>query len=142
MSASDIRWVQRFENFKRAFSRLREADALASTRELTELERQGFIQAFEFTHELAWNTLKDFLTARGSSAIIYGSKDATRAAFAAELITDGETWMRMIAHRNESSHTYNDEVAGRIVAAVQTSYMPAFKAFLTRFEQLAQEEPG
>ncbi len=50
---------------------------------------------FEFTHELAWNTFKDFLSARSSSAKLYGSSDATRAAFAAELIEDGEAWMRM-----------------------------------------------
>jgi hypothetical protein len=61
---------------------------------------------------------KDFLSARGSSAKLYGSRDATRAAFAAELLQDGEAWMKMIEHRNESSHTYNDDVAGLIMAAV------------------------
>lgn len=115
----DIRWIQRFDNFKRAFQPLRAAAALAEERGLSDLERQGLIQAFEFTHELAWNTLKDFLTARGSSAKLYGSRDATRAAFAAELIADGEAWMRMIEHRNASSHTYNDAVAGEIMEAVR-----------------------
>jgi nucleotidyltransferase substrate binding protein (TIGR01987 family) len=97
------------------------------------------IQAFEFTHELAWNTLKDFLTSRGASEKLYGSKDATRAAFAAGLIEDGATWMRMIEHRNQSSHTYNDDVAATIMEAVRTAYVPAFEAFLRRFEQLETE---
>ena len=61
MSSPDIRWIQRFDNFKRAFARLSDACALAEQRDLSDLERQGLIQAFEFTHELAWNTLKDFL---------------------------------------------------------------------------------
>ena len=65
MSSPDIRWLQRFDNFKRAFARLSEASELADQRDLSDLERQGLIQAFEFTHELAWNTLKDFLAARG-----------------------------------------------------------------------------
>ncbi len=140
MDPSDIRWIQRFDNFKRAFARLSEACALADERDLTDLERQGLIQAFEFTHELAWNTLKDFLVAHGSSAKIYGSKDATRAAFAAELIDDGEAWMRMIEQRNESTHTYNDEVAAKIMEAVRSVYMPAFRSLLRRFMELEKEE--
>lgn len=140
MSSPDIRWVQRFDNFKRAFARLSEASALAKERALSDLERQGLIQAFEFTHELAWNTLKDFLTARGSSDKLYGSRDATRAGYAAELIEDGEAWMKMIEHRNESSHTYNDNVAEKIMAAVQALYVPAFEAFQHRFLELEKEE--
>lgn len=140
MNSPDVRWIQRFDNFKRAFSRLSDASKLAKTRELSDLERQGLIQAFEFTHELAWNTLKDFLTARGVSDKIYGSRDATRAGFAADLIEDGETWMAMIQHRNESSHTYNDDVATKIMAAIQMHYVPAFDAFQTQFILLEKEE--
>jgi len=140
MSSHDIRWIQRFDNFKRAFARLSEASMLAEQRGLTNLERQGLIQAFEFTHELAWNTLKDFLTARGVSGKLYGSRDTTREAFAAELIKNGEAWMQMIQHRNESSHTYNDDVAEKIMEAIQTCYVPAFAAFQDRFLELEKEE--
>lgn len=140
MNTPDIRWRQRFDNFQRAFARLSGASVLAKQRELSDLERQGLIQAFEFTHELAWNTLKDFLTARGWADPIYGSRDATRAAFAADLIKDGEGWMQMIGHRNESSHTYNDDVAMKIMEAVQSRYVPAFEAFQRRFLELAREE--
>ena len=136
----DIRWIQRFDNFKRAFARLSEASELADQRDLSDLERQGLIQAFEFTHELAWNTFKDFLSARGSFQKLYGSKDATRAAFAAELIENGEAWMEMIKHRNESSHTYNDDVAGKIMEAVLSHYVPAFEAFQRRFLELEKED--
>ncbi|MFZ4683772.1 MAG: nucleotidyltransferase substrate binding protein, partial [Terrimicrobiaceae bacterium] len=64
----------------------------------------------------------------------------TRAAFAAELIEDGEAWMNMIEHRNESSHTYNDDVAGKIMAAVQARYVPAFEVFQHQFLALEKKE--
>jgi hypothetical protein len=56
----DIRWQQRLQNFQAAFNELDEAVALSNTRELSKLEEQGLIQAFEYTYELAWNTVKDF----------------------------------------------------------------------------------
>src|SRR2546430_5977223 len=107
----DVRWRQRLQSFRKAFGQLSKAAALAKQRELSPLEEQGLIQAFEFTHELAWNTLKDFLDSRGTTAKIYGSRDATREAFAAGMIENGEAWMQMIEHRNETSHTYNEEIA-------------------------------
>jgi hypothetical protein len=63
---TDVRWRQRFENFRKALTQLSSAAALTKQRELTKLEQQGLIQAFEFTHELALNTLKDFLESRGN----------------------------------------------------------------------------
>ena len=105
MKNQDILWVQRLQNFKQAFQQLSAAVELAAERELSELEQQGLIHAFEFTHELAWNTLKNFLESRGN-AKIFGSRDATRAAFTAGLIVDGSAWMKMIESRNKSTHTY------------------------------------
>jgi nucleotidyltransferase substrate binding protein (TIGR01987 family) len=140
MSKADIRWIQRFDNFKRAFVRLADAAAQAKQRKLSELEEQGLIQAFEFTHELAWNTLKDFLEARGTVVKIYGSRDATREAFAAELIVNGEAWMKMIEHRNETSHTYNQKIANAIVEAILTGYVTEFEGFQRRFVELESKE--
>lgn len=85
----DIRWIQRLDSYTMALSFLRSAVALAKERELPELEQQGLIQAFEFTHELAWNLLKDFLEDRGTVGI-YGSRDTTREAFKRGLIKNGE----------------------------------------------------
>jgi nucleotidyltransferase substrate binding protein (TIGR01987 family) len=135
----DVRWRQRFQNFKKAFGQLSKAAALAQERELSELERQGLIQAFEFTHELAWNTLKDFLEAHGA-ANLYGSKDATREAFATGLIENGEAWMAMIKSRNQTTHTYNEETAAEIGASITSSYLAEFERFQTRFAQLEREE--
>ena len=103
MRAPDIRWAQRFDNRQRAFARWREASALAELRGLADLQRQGLIQGIEFAHDFAWITFKVFLSARGVSVQLYGSRDATRTAIAAELIEDAEAWMKVIEHRNESS---------------------------------------
>jgi nucleotidyltransferase substrate binding protein (TIGR01987 family) len=135
MPPEDIRWIQRFSNFDKAFAQLREAVLLAEQRKLSKLEEQGLIQAFEFTHELAWNTLKDFLEDRGVSGL-YGSKDATREAFKTGLIEHGEVWMDMIKSRNLTTHTYDEVTAAEIAAAVVHSYFAEFQAFQSKMAML------
>ena len=136
----DIRWRQRFENFKKAFAQLSKGAATAQERELNELERQGLIQAFEFTHELAWNTLKDFLEPTGVTDLV-GAVNATRAAFAAGLIENGETWMEMIKSRNLTTHTYDERTADKISSAILSSYVAEFGKFQQRFAELERENP-
>jgi nucleotidyltransferase substrate binding protein (TIGR01987 family) len=139
MSKADIRWQQRFDNFKRAFARLAEAAGLAKQRKLSELEQQGLIQAFEFTHELAWNVLKDYLEAQGFVDVI-GSKNATRQAFKNGLLEDGDAWMDMIKARNLTSHTYQTKIAEDIVKEILSRFHPAFSAMEMRFSQLGKNE--
>jgi nucleotidyltransferase substrate binding protein (TIGR01987 family) len=130
--SDDIRWEQRFSNYQRALLTLDEAFVLASERALTKLETQGLIQGFEFTHELAWNVLKDYLEAQGFNDII-GSKNASRQAFKSGLIEDGETWMDMIKARNLSSHTYNLELAQGIAHDILNRFLPAFRKMADTF---------
>ncbi len=135
MMAKDVRWVQRLNHFSRALAQLNEAVALAEVRPLSNLEEQGLIQAFEFTHELAWNTLKDFLE-DGGAQDLYGSKDVTREAFKRGLIENGETWMEMIKSRNLSSHTYNEELARKISSDIIQAFFPEFAMLEGRLESL------
>ena len=135
----DIRWLQRFQNYQKAFAQLTQAVDLSRQRALSKLEQQGLIQGFEYTHELAWNTLKDFLETRGA-AEIFGSRDTTRAAFTAGLIDQGEVWMQMIQSRNQSTHTYNEEMMTQIVTAVIQTYMAEFTKLQSKFEQLRSTE--
>ena len=123
----DIRWQQRFANYGKAMQNLGEAVALAAERPLSNLEQQGLIQAFEFTHELGWNVLKDFLEFKGITGLI-GSRDASRSAFKNALVTDGEAWMDMIKARNQTSHTYNLDVADEVAQAILSRFYPAFVA--------------
>jgi nucleotidyltransferase substrate binding protein (TIGR01987 family) len=138
MTTQDIRWIQRFSHFTKALSQLREAVALAQERPLSKLEEQGLIQAFEFTHELAWNTLKDFLDERGVQNL-YGSRDATREAFKTGLIENGEAWMNMIQSRNLTSHTYDEAIAAEIASAIRATYFAEFEALRIKLEELKKE---
>lgn len=139
MTGMDIRWIQRFNNYNKAFSSLSAAVQLAGQRDLSKLEEQGLIQAFEYTHELAWNTLKDFLENRGVKNL-YGSKDTTRQAFKAGLIVNGDTWMQMIESRNLTTHTYDEATAAKIVAAIIHSYFAEFERLQVKMEALKKEE--
>jgi nucleotidyltransferase substrate binding protein (TIGR01987 family) len=113
---------------------------LGQQRPLSKLEKQGLIQGFEFTHELGWNVLKDYLESKGYTGLI-GSRDATRTAFKNELITDGDAWMDMIKARNQSSHTYNLDVAESIAQDILQRFYPAFVALVTTFSQLKNSQP-
>lgn len=138
---NDIRWKQRFDNYDKAFSELKEGIDLTNHRELTKLEQQGLIQGFEYTHELAWNLLKDYLEAKGHVGLI-GSRDTTREAFKRGLIHEGETWMDMIKSRNMTSHAYDSDTAELVYSEIVTRYFPQFQALHVEFANRCVEETG
>jgi len=150
----DIRWEQRFSNYRKAVEKLRQAvkyikdkfdkeekdiDQAASV--LDEVLKEGLIQRFEYTHELAWNVMKDYAEYQGN-ANIRGSRDATREAFKTKLLSNGEVWMDMIKSRNETSHTYNEETADEIFLKIIDDYYPAFDEFTKTMEELRSEKHG
>ena len=135
MNGQDIRWQQRFSNFTKAFLQLKK---FIDKGDLSELEMQGLVKAFEYTYELAWTTIKDFLEYRGQSDI-YGSRDAIRKAFQLGLVEDGALWMDMLQSRNKTSHTYNEETAREICRAVTEDYYPAFKQLLDKLTHLRSD---
>jgi len=135
----DIRWIQRFNNYKKALSNLTDAVELAKTRKLSNLEKQGLIQAFEFTHELSWNTIKDFYQSMGD-VNIQGSRDAFRLAFKRGLIEDGDIFMRSVKSRQLSVHTYNDDFAEQILQDILQYYHKAFVALAKQFEIEIEKE--
>ncbi|HAT1849251.1 TPA: nucleotidyltransferase [Legionella pneumophila] len=139
MTNIDVLWQQRLNNYARALQQLSLAVNLTQTRPLSDLEKQGLIQTFEFTHELAWNVMKDYFFFQGNSAIT-GSRDATRESFNKGLIKEGEIWMEMIKSRNQTSHTYNQSVADEIVKNIINSYHTSFQAFLEKMQGLKEYE--
>ncbi len=114
----DIRWLQRFSNLKKAFSKLQEAVNKFTP---TQLEKEGLIQRFGYTFALAWNTMKDFYEHQAVTEL-QGSRDVIRLAFERGLITDGEAWMKMVESRILTSHTYHEEMAIEIEDKVRHSY--------------------
>lgn len=139
MKKPDIRWEQRFSNYKKALDKLKEAVANSRIRDLTDLEKEGLIQRFEYTHELAWNVMKDYFDFQGVNNIT-GSRDAIREAFDKGLIDDGKTWMDMIISRNKTSHTYNEETAEKIVEDVISRYTACFLDFEKKMDGLRDRE--
>ena len=135
MAKNDIRWEQRFSNYQKALAQLQK---FIDKGDLSKLEEQGLIKAFEYTYELAWNTIKDFLEFQGQTDI-YGSRDATRKAFELGIIEDGESWMDMLKSRSTTSHTYNEEVAEEICQAVFDVYFSLFIQLKTKLENLRSD---
>ena len=131
----DIRWKQRFQNYQKALVTIKNAVELAATRELTDLEKQGMIQGFEFTFEMAWNVMKDYLEEQGITGII-GSKGAVRHAFNKDLIEDGQVWMDMIKDRNLTAHSYDEETALDLIAAITGTYYYQFNKFAEKMNSL------
>ena len=139
MSEKDIRWIQRLNNYIKAFEQLKDAVSLANQKELSNLEKQGLVQAFEFTHELAWNVMKDYFSYQGESSI-FGSRDASRMAFNRGLISDGHVWMEMIDSRNKTSHTYDEEIIEEIYGKIINYYFTAFEDFKQTMQQFKEKE--
>ena len=133
MEKKDVRWLQRFSNLKKAFQKLKEA---AESDSLSELEREGLIQRFEYTYELAWKTLQDLLEAKGYIDI-KGPTPVLQQSFQDGYIVDGDGWMKLKKSRENTSHTYNKEVAEEIVATIISSYFRLFVELILRLEHEA-----
>ena len=137
---TDTRWLQRLGNYAKAVARLEEGIALSRVRALSCLEKQGLIKAFEFTFELAWNVMKDYLTAAGVTDII-GSRGAIRQAFSNGLIENGDVWMDMVESRNLSSHTYDEPDMDALLDTVRDVYGDAFSRFLDTMRRRSEDMP-
>ena len=134
----DIRWKQRFQSFDRAYLLLRQA-LENGPGALNQLEKEGVIQRFEYSFELAWKVIKDFLEESGVVLAIITPRQVLKDAFAAKIIADGQVWIDMLDHRNLLSHTYdlaNFEAAAEAVAA---RYLPAMEALHGFFLEESQK---
>ena len=129
---NDTRWKQRFYNYQKAVVQLTK---FIKKGELSELEEQGIIKAFEYTYELAWKVIKDYYEEQGEVSV-QGSRDALRLAFQRGLITDGDNWMNMIKSRIASVHTYNLEVAQQINQDIHDIYFQLFIELKEKMESL------
>lgn len=138
MENNDIRWKQRFNNFKKSLAKLEEAIEEYNGENVSDTEQAGMIKFFETTYELAWLTMKDFYESKGETNI-QGSRDAVRLAFTRNLIASGDLWMKMIDDRKLTVHTYDEKTADEVAEKIAEIYYPLFLQLQTRLgvEQLA-----
>lgn len=130
---ADVRWKQRFENYTAALAQLR--SAIQENTNPSNLEKEGTIQRFEFTHELAWKVMKDYLEYEGITGIT-GSRSATREAYNKNLIDQGQLWMDMIESRNKTVHTYLLDILVTEYVLIIDKYFPLFEQFYQKMKSL------
>ncbi len=135
---AEPRWKQRFQNFERAFLLLQEA-LENDPGGLSDLEKEGVIQRFEYTFELAWNTLKDYMEYNGIVLDQLTPRPIIKAAFAAKIIEDGQTWTDMLEHRNLMSHTYDQEKFETVITAISEHYLGALNQVFMLLKEKSQE---
>ncbi len=124
--SEDVRWEQRFENFEKAFLHLQDATQ-RNFSSLSDLEKEGLVQRFEFTFELAWKTLKDYLVFSGIVFDQVTPRSVIKQAFAAGIIADGQLWIDMLRDRNLMSHVYGEAVFLQVAEGISTRYAEAIK---------------
>lgn len=123
----DIRWIQRYSSFHKALRRILDVtDSEKTPENLSELEKEGLVQRFEYTFELAWKVLQDFLNYKGYEGVT-GPNPVLQKAFEDGIITDHDGWRKMLKARNTTSHTYNEGEALSIVECIYNDYAPLFK---------------
>ena len=136
----EIRWRYRFDNFSRAYSRLKEA-LETEIEVLNRLEQEGVIQRFEYTFELAWKVLKDRMEYDGVMLARAGARDVLREAAAAGLVSDRDTWLNMLTDRNDTSHRYDFDVFGDVLYNIRDNYVPVLEELYQRLLLEVQEWP-
>ena len=137
--SSDIRWKQRFDNLQRAYQRLRWAMEIHQQDPSDELIRMAVIKAYEFTFELSWKTLKDFLAYNGIDAKL--PREVLKQAFTTGLVSDGQLWIDMLEERNLMAHTYEDTRARKAVDQIQERYLSGLQQLHDLLATKRQEAP-
>jgi nucleotidyltransferase substrate binding protein (TIGR01987 family) len=132
-----MRWRQRYQNLNRAFQQLQKGVAIENP---SEIEIQGIIQSFEFTFELAWKTLKDYLEAQG--VLCTFPREAIKLAFHYGILKDGEIWLEMLNKRNLLAHTYDEKLALEAFRLISENYYMEIKGLMNWFAGRVDEKSG
>lgn len=121
----DIRWLQRFENLEKALVRLEEALLGTSKDPKNHLYQIALIGAFQFTFELSWKTMKDYLVYNGVDVSL--PREVIKEAFHHQLIQDGQVWIDMLEDRNLMAHVYQEQAALAAGKSIRERYAPAIE---------------
>lgn len=133
------RWKQRLESYKKAFKQFENGVILYKSKELSDLEKQGIIQSFEYCFELGWNLMKDYLNYQGIYDI-RGPRDAIKLAFKYDIVDDADVWIEMISVRNMTTHTYDPDILKDVLEEIINTFYPSLKQLLDRFISIEERE--
>lgn len=131
-------WNYRFANFRRALARLELAIDRLRKGQLDELGHEGLVQRFEYTFELGWKTLADYLSGQGVTLPIGGVRSIIRAAFEMGVIGDGDAWMAALKARNECAHVYDEDRIDAIIKAIEGQHLYTLVALRERLSPEAR----
>ena len=137
ISSQDIRWKQRFQNYEKAFKRLSRAIEVVKSAPDDDLLQSGLVQTYEYTFELAWKTLKDYLTLEGFE--VRSPRETIRQGFQSGYITNGEDWLQALADRNLTIHIYDDVIIIRVLNDIFERYFFLLQDFYVSFKEKADE---
>ncbi len=126
---ADVRWKQRFSNYKRALKQLSNAIKIVS---MSEIERAGLIQFFEMTFELAWKLMKDYLEEEGF--VVSTPREAIKIGFQIGMIKNGDIWMEALAQRNLAAHTYDEKRAVEAEKKIRDDYFKVLQELYVFFQ--------
>ncbi len=130
-----IRWRQRFQNLDKAFGQLKRGLAIEHP---SDIEQQGIIQSFEFTFELSWKTLKDYMEAQG--LVCQYPREVIKQAFQNQIISEGEIWLDMLAKRNLLAHTYDEHLALEAYRLIKEFFAPQIELLVQWFRECDEKE--
>lgn len=139
----DIRWIQRLANYYKALDRLQKAAEIVSAAKMfsgdvDDLLKEGLIQRFEYTQELAWKVMKDFEEYQGFTDI-QGSRDAIRKALQIGIV-ESNSWMETISSRNLTSHCYDESEFNSVLDKIIHDFLPIFKDFGQKMKSIENHE--
>ena len=124
----DIRWKQRFDNFEKAYLSLIESQEALESEPDNDFIQDSLIQRYEYTLELAWKTMKDYLENEGFMDVT-SPKKAVRKAFQERIIQDGSAWIAALDDRNKTSHAYDEQMAKDVIQSITEQHIPIFRDF-------------
>lgn len=137
ISSQDIRWKQRFQNYEKAFKRLSHAIEVVKSAPDDDLLQSGLVQTYEYTFELAWKTLKDYLTLEGFE--VRSPRETIRQGFQSGYIMNGEDWLQTLADRNLTTYIYDDEIIAQVLSDIFERYFFLLQDFYISFKEKADE---
>lgn len=124
--------LQKIENYNSALAQLAQAVAIYQKSQQDALYRDGLIQRFEFTVELSWKSLKEYLEDQGFVLTASSPRAVLKDAYAAGVIQDAERWNQILTARNITSHVYDEKTADDVAAQICNDFLPVLQA-LGRF---------